>query len=197
MDITENGMVASSTSSGNSIVFLTHGGFTRGKASWEMKLEEDTNSQCTCFGVAVKPVRDVNYERSKEMFVYRAYNGYRYSMGVCDSSSGSTKIKKGDHVRCDLDMDAGTLSLTIAGADQGVCFTGLAGMEIWPCVQFYSSGRTVRLIKLEGPLNSASSSSSGVVRGVLFYACNRHVSMLRTGMCCRVIAGCQGAEECG
>ncbi len=42
---------------------------------WEMKLEEDTNSQCTCFGAAIKPVRDCNYEKSKELIMYRAYNG--------------------------------------------------------------------------------------------------------------------------
>ncbi len=46
-----------------------------GQASWEMKLEEDTNSQCTCFGAAIKPVRDCNYEKSKELIMYRAYNG--------------------------------------------------------------------------------------------------------------------------
>ena len=38
-------------------------------------MEEDTNSQCTCFGAAIKPVRDCNYEKSKELIMYRAYNG--------------------------------------------------------------------------------------------------------------------------
>jgi hypothetical protein len=31
VDITEGGLLVSSTGSGNSVVFLTHGGFTRGK----------------------------------------------------------------------------------------------------------------------------------------------------------------------
>jgi hypothetical protein len=78
-------------------------------------------------------------------------------MGNCDSAAGNgAKIRKGDTVRCDLDMDAGTMSVTVAGVDQGVCFTGMAGMEIWPAVQFYSSGRTVRLLKLEGPLSASA-----------------------------------------
>lgn len=78
-------------------------------------------------------------------------------MGNCDSASGNgAKVKKGDTIRCDLDMDAGTMSVTVAGVDQGVCFTGMAGMEIWPAVQFYSSGRSVRLLKLEGPLVASS-----------------------------------------
>jgi hypothetical protein len=41
-----------------------------------MKLEEDTNSQCVCFGAALKPIRNCNYEKSKEMWMYRAYNGF-------------------------------------------------------------------------------------------------------------------------
>jgi hypothetical protein len=41
-------------------------------------------------------------------------------------------------------------SYTINGADQGVCFTGLSGLELWPAVQFYSSGRVVRFLRLEG-----------------------------------------------
>ena len=83
----------------------------------------------------------------------------RYNMGRTEnsSSSGATKIKKGDIVRCDLDMDAGTLSFTINGADQGVCFSGLTGYELWPAVQFYSSGRIVRFLKLEGNVSSGVS----------------------------------------
>jgi hypothetical protein len=75
-------------------------------------------------------------------------------MGRSDSSSNSAKIKKGDTVRCDLDMDAGTMNVSINGSDQGVCFTGMAGLEVWPAVQFYSSNRTVRFLKLEGPTAS-------------------------------------------
>jgi hypothetical protein len=72
-------------------------------------------------------------------------------MGSTESpGSSAVKIKKGDVVRCELDMDAGTLSYAINGVDLGVCFTGLSGYELWPAVQFYSSGRVVRLLKLEG-----------------------------------------------
>ena len=53
-------------------------GFESGHAAWEMLLAEDTNSQCTCFGAATKPVTNSNYERSHDLWMYRAYNGYTY-----------------------------------------------------------------------------------------------------------------------
>jgi hypothetical protein len=74
IDYREGNMVATSTSGGNSVV-LVDKCFTTGKAAWEIKLEEDTNSQCTCFGAAIKPIRDCNYEKSRELWMYRAYNG--------------------------------------------------------------------------------------------------------------------------
>ncbi len=84
------------------------------------------------------------------MWLYRAYNGYgsaralhacmlklvllqfphvlitcryKYSQGVCNSSGGP-KINKGDTVRCELDMDAGSLQLLINGS-LAATFTGL------------------------------------------------------------------------
>ena len=57
-------------------------GFESGHAAWEMLLAEDTNSQCTCFGAATKPVTNSNYERSNDLWMYRAYNGYTYNRGV-------------------------------------------------------------------------------------------------------------------
>jgi hypothetical protein len=56
-----------------------------------MRLEEDTNSQCTCFGAAIKPVRDCNYEKSKELFMYRAYNGCVVARRVV-----SSRVSDGD-----------------------------------------------------------------------------------------------------
>jgi hypothetical protein len=75
--------VASVSSSGgsHSYALLTAGPFFEGRAVWEFRLDEDTNSQCTCFGAAIKPVVTANYESSKEMWMYRAYNGHRYANG--------------------------------------------------------------------------------------------------------------------
>ena len=70
MDLTDGNMRAASSSSSNSWVATTVGGWSRGKYAWEMKLDEDTDSQCTCFGVIMKPVLNPNYEHSPEMWMY-------------------------------------------------------------------------------------------------------------------------------
>jgi hypothetical protein len=51
------------------------------------------------------------------------FSSYRYSRGEADSTQ-STKINKGDTVRCELDMDAGTLDVLINGVKGGT-FSGL------------------------------------------------------------------------
>jgi hypothetical protein len=39
---------------------------------WEFKLEEDNMGQeCTCFGLAIKPVTRSNYDLSRELWMYR------------------------------------------------------------------------------------------------------------------------------
>ena len=54
------------------------------------------------------------------------------------------RVYKGDLVRCELDMDAGTLSYAINGEDHGIAFTNMNEFgTVYPCVAFYSSGRSV------------------------------------------------------
>ena len=97
------------------------------------------------------------------------------------------KVNKGDTIRFDLDMNEGTMKVAVNDADQGVCFTGMQvrmlwawtmkvavdvhtnllwyatgqGYEVWPAIQFYSSNRTVRVLKLEGPITSEVSRRAG------------------------------------
>eukprot|EP00941_MAST-03F_sp_MAST-3F-sp1_P000038 g38.t1 len=145
--ITEGGMSVSCTTGSNASILLDIG-FTSGKAAWEFELAEDTTSQCTCFGAATKPVSNHNYERSPDLWMYRAYNGYLYNRGTRDRTC--RRIYKGDIVRCELDMDEGTLQYLINGEDQGIAFTNMNQFgEVFPAVAFYSSGRAVRLLKVE------------------------------------------------
>lgn len=65
--------------------------------------------------------------------MYRAYNGYKYVQGTCNSSGGN-KINKGDTVRCELDMGVGTLSLMINGV-LAHTFTGLQVCCLFSFVQ--------------------------------------------------------------
>ena len=53
-------------------------------------------------------------------------------------------------------------SIFVAGVDQGICFTNLAGNTVYPAVAFYSTGRQVTLLKVEGPSSSGGSVAADV-----------------------------------
>lgn len=79
--------------------------------------------------------------------VVPADNGQLYKNGVAGSSK--TKFHPDDIIHFDLDMDAGTLSASVNGVQQGVLFDNLAGETIYPAIAFYSSGRKSTLMNLE------------------------------------------------
>lgn len=95
----------------------------------------------------MKPVSSSAYSSSPSLWMYRCYNGQLYRRG--QSVTGQkTKIHPNAVVRCELDMDAGTLSFAVNDEEQGVVFDDLSG-EIFPAVCFYGSGRAVRLLRVE------------------------------------------------
>lgn len=163
LSFTNDGKTVSSTTGSHSFALLTAGPFTEGRASWEFRLDEDTSSQCSCFGAAIKPVVTANYESSKEMWMYRAYNGHRYANGsnIASGRSDEDKIKKGDTVRFELDFDEadGVIKMQINGKDKGVVFTGLKGKALHPAIAFYSSGRTITALSVEGPISAPSAAN--------------------------------------
>jgi len=134
---------------------LVNVGFKSGKGIWEFRLDEDSNGQeCTCFGLGIKPVTRSNYDGSRELWMYRSYNGQIYQRGV--SGSRFAKVHPGDVVRFELDMDVGNCRAFVNGVDQGVVYTDLLGLEVFPAVCFYSSGRTISLVKVEIPTSGLS-----------------------------------------
>ena len=51
-------------------------------------------------------------------------------------------------MRVEYDADAGTMVYYVNDVSQGVCFTGLQGVELFPAVAFYSSGRSASIVSL-------------------------------------------------
>ena len=139
------------SSSSNAAACTLAGGFTKGKASWEFQLIEDTTSQCSCFGMAIKPIVDFNYSSSLQMMLYRAFSGQRYNRGRAVSNPTMPKVNKGDRIRFDLDMDLGICNIAVNGRPCGIGFDGLKGLAIWPCAYAYSSNRTIRILSISGP----------------------------------------------
>eukprot|EP00939_MAST-03C_sp_MAST-3C-sp1_P004968 g4968.t1 len=147
LELAEGDMVVRCMTGNNSHA-LVNVGFTEGQWVWEFLLEEDRESdECTCFGAATKPVTNSTYSSGTCFYMYRCYNGQCYQRGTSLSDS-KEKIHPGNVVRCELDMEAGTLSYRINDNDQGVVFNGITG-EIFPAVCFYGSNRAVRLLKVE------------------------------------------------
>jgi hypothetical protein len=58
------------------------------------------------------------------------------------------QVHPGDIVRVEYDTVAGTLSFAVNGVSQGVCFSDLKGMELFPAVAFYSSSRSATVLSL-------------------------------------------------
>ena len=78
-------------------------GLTEGKWAWEFKLEEDNmNNEMTCMGAAVLPMTTASYSKSKNMWMYRGYNGGTYARGT--EGALFPKFHPGDVIRMTLDL---------------------------------------------------------------------------------------------
>jgi hypothetical protein len=124
---------------------------------WNMSLDEDTSSQCTCFGFAVKPLGRGSYDTNPSIYVVRAFNGQRYARGRAPTSEGGpyteSSISRGATVRFDIDFDegdSGVCRLLVNGVSRGVAFTGFRGHRIHPVVAFYSNSRAVSILGMGG-----------------------------------------------
>lgn len=70
INVTEEGRVVSSTGGDHQFAALGTG-ISSGSASWEFRLEKDSNGQeCSCFGLAILPVELVKYDSSPQLLMY-------------------------------------------------------------------------------------------------------------------------------
>jgi hypothetical protein len=131
--------VVASAGNHNSGALMSHS-MESGRMSWTIVIDEETSSQCTTLGVAQRDCSVTNYQNDKA-WVYRIFNGYRYSLGkqLPADASKDVKINKGDSAEFTLDMQAGTLELSINDGEPRVIFTDIHG-DVAPCVFFYSTG---------------------------------------------------------
>ncbi|KAG5176465.1 hypothetical protein JKP88DRAFT_134692, partial [Tribonema minus] len=109
-----------------------------GRAAWEFLLDADSaTDECSVFGAAAKPLHSRCYNSSPSLWMRRAYNGVLYCRGrQLPSSRTMSKIHPGDVVRCELDMDEGTLRFAVNGEAQDGGFDGIEG-EVYPCAGSY------------------------------------------------------------
>ena len=139
--------VHTATSTSSPVYAAVGGGIMRGSLVVVFKLESDVkDEECSCFGVCRRPVSSCAYDGTKDMWLWRSYNGYLYAQGV-DTTAKAAKVHAGDLVKLQLDMDRGELHGWVNDTDCGVLFSGLPRRDgpLAPCVQFYSSGRAVSI----------------------------------------------------
>lgn len=67
----------------------------------------------------------------------------------CPDVAAPALALQGDIARFELDCDAGTVRLLVNSVDQGIVFSGLQGLEIFPVVCTYGDRRSVKFLKLE------------------------------------------------
>ena len=72
------------------------------------------------------------------------------------------QVHPGDRVRIEFDAAAGTLTYFVNGVSQGVCFSGLTGVELFPAVAFYATSGTASILSVGVNLNGASRESAAV-----------------------------------
>ena len=128
-------------------------GLTAGVHVWELNLTTDkAGSECTCFGLAQRPVPLVSYASNESLWLVRAFNGKLYNRGRLLEGKRSAKIPPGSRVRMTFNANSGTLSCAIVppgghAVDCGVVLRDVVpdrpGAPLYPVVMFYSSQRRV------------------------------------------------------
>eukprot|EP00939_MAST-03C_sp_MAST-3C-sp1_P005369 g5369.t1 len=159
INIEDDGKTVRSMTSSNSHAVLNVQFSGSGRYAWEFEIVKDAHGdEMTCIGCALATstrIENSNYERSSELWMYRAYNGNMYARGTQIAgrdarSSVNEKYHEGDVVRCVLDLNVGTLTFSINGGEQQTTtFTNLQGLAVTPAVAFYGSDRVVTLLKVE------------------------------------------------
>ncbi|XP_030752542.1 probable E3 ubiquitin-protein ligase HERC1 [Sitophilus oryzae] len=117
---------------------------------WKILIvKENRGNEGTCIGVARLPVRDFSHRSTTDMWLYRAYSGSLYHNGERDICFQS--YTQGDYITVVLDMDAKTLSFGKNGEEPKIAFENVEGMELFPCVMFYSTnpGEKVKITDMK------------------------------------------------
>ena len=147
VSVTEDGTLATSTSSGNNHAVVAAVGSTKGLSYWEFEVVKDEkNNEMVCLGAALMPVSNSRYDSSPDLWMYRGYNGALYSQGTTLSKK-LDKFHPGDKVRFMMNHEKSSISVQVNGKCFGPVFTGIPfNTRIHPAVSYYGSNRSVKLV---------------------------------------------------
>jgi len=87
-----------STTSAHTHTYLNRG-FSSGRWSWTFAITSDVHSdESVCLGAGIKPLQSSSYNSSKEMWMYRCYNGNLYERGGQVRGVSKEKVHPGNQV---------------------------------------------------------------------------------------------------
>jgi hypothetical protein len=120
--------------------------FLSGKHVWEVCIDKD-NSAGTCVGATTMPfnIKGAHgYQKENSCWLYRSHRGQLYNKGEMATNTfapfyESPQMGRTSVVQFYLDLDAGTISITTNGKDQGVAFTNVTA-PVLPMVHVYGTG---------------------------------------------------------
>jgi SPRY domain len=95
-------------------------------------------------------------------------------------TSYTLQVHPGDTVRCEVDMEEGTLRYSVNGEEQEGGFDSIEG-DIYPCVGSYRAGVKIRLLKVEVMRGSALASTKTPATSSLTSPEGLHAGGLQTG----------------
>ena len=128
-----------------------------GVASWTLVSEKDnSNDEHGCIGCCTGVVTNGSYTQastSKEMWVLRCYNGQLYCPSGSSYPDGKAVIKfhQGDVGFFELDIDAGTLHITVNDGERRILFNDISTEKgpIHPFCCFYGDAE-IRITDVSG-----------------------------------------------
>lgn len=124
-----------------------------GTYQWKFKVLKDSKgNEGICLGVSMANVRDFSHLTSKDMWLYRSYNGGLYHDGeVVNPINILPEFSMDDVITVQLDLDEGTLSFAKNTAPLILAFDNMPNnIELYPVVVFYTSnhGEKVQIFDL-------------------------------------------------
>jgi hypothetical protein len=162
--------ISTSTDGGRGAALISQGLSTSTSFSWSFVLEEDKISDsCTCFGFAVRPIREVrSYDSSPDQWLIRCYNAEVYNTrGRVAERLPVNRIDRGSEIVFAYDCESRNVSAAVNGGESTVCWTlpedeellqsarlaaSAAGQPaprgpalLYPSVFFYSAGRVASI----------------------------------------------------
>jgi len=157
IELDESLLIASCTTTTKWCTVLASEGFSSGLHKWDVVIDKCTNTCNIMIGVCEKNQNLAYYigqDTAVNGWAYYGCNGYLYHGG--GSKQYGTKLKQGDIITVELDLDNGTVTFAKNGSSFGIAFsTGLEDKEVFPAVSLYDMGDSVSFV--DGKKDSSKS----------------------------------------